>query len=98
MVARSDALEQLHHEVAPAVWQLTELEDVDDVRMLDQIDDLGFAHEAGHRFGGARDLAPQHLHRRLAAEHGVLGPIDHAAAARRDQVLDDVAAQHRSGR
>src|SRR5437763_1734888 len=80
------ALEQLHHEIGPAVAKIAEVEDVDDVGMAYTCRRARLAHKALRRGRVLVErLAAQHLERVVAAEHDVLDAKHrtHAALAER---------------
>jgi hypothetical protein len=87
-----DAFEELHDQVEPAVGELAEVEHLDDVRIVDLVDGLGFGHEAVGHLGVGRERGHQDLDGDLAADVRVLAEEDLAHGARAEQRFDLVIA------
>ena len=86
------ALDQLHGEEADTVLVLDGVER-DDVRVIEPGDRARLALEAGEAIGGGGHRLGQHLHRHLAAEAEVLGPIDLAHPSGSEGAEDLVGAE-----
>src|SRR5207248_2051647 len=92
------AFEQLHQVVLPAVGELSEREDVDDVAVPDLVDRACFLDEARHHLRVRGELTAQDLDRRALTDDRVLRAEDCAKAAlaelARDAILADDVAGH----
>ena len=85
------AVDQLHDDERVARVHAV-VEDVDDVRMVQRGGGLRLLAEARHEGGVAAVLGAQHLDRDVAAELGVVGPVDGRHAALAEQLDQAVAA------
>jgi hypothetical protein len=90
-------VEPLHHEVRAAVVELTGLEDVDDVRVSDAVDDPRFEQDAIDA-GPADQVLVQQLERCALADRFVRDRVDHAHSAATELALDDPRPRVRSRR
>ena len=88
------ALEQLHRDVEPTVLELSEVEHVDDVRMLDAARAHRFAMEANHHVRARRVLGLQDLQRDLLFDRLLNGSVHVAHAALAELAQHAVAARH----
>ncbi len=70
------ALEQLHHDVGAAVLGVAEIEDLHDPRIGHRGRGARLVEEPPHGVGLERGRRVQHLDRRLASDHRVLGEPD----------------------
>ena len=94
--AQRASLDEIHHEIEPAVVEPAEREHVDHVLVIDLVHRARFANEALRSFGRRRELVAQHLDRDALADHGMLAGVDLAHRARADEALDDVLADLRA--
>ncbi len=86
------SLEELHHYIRPAVWELSEAEDVDDAAVSDGVDDLRFHQQPLDQIASFSELGLQHLDCHLLADQRLNRAIDDSHPSRADTLLDDVFA------
>ena len=84
-VLERDAVEVLHDDVAVAVGQVAEIEDVADVQRADACDGARLTLEAGDEIGHRRDLRVQHLDGDAPRDASVLALVDGAHAPLSDE-------------
>ena len=91
-LAQRLAVDEIHHEVEPAVVEPAEREHVDHVRVIDLVDRARLANEALRRFLADGELALEDLDRDALADHRVDCRVDLAHRARAEEPLDHVVA------
>ncbi len=84
------AVEELHHDVRRAVGRLALIEDLDHVRMRDDLRALGFAPESFAHRGVGGENAVHHLHGARPVHQAVVGAVDRRHSALAEDVLDEV--------
>jgi hypothetical protein len=84
------AREQLLHDERRAVVLLADVENVDDVRVADEVGRTGLAHEPLHDGAVLGVLRPEHLDRDGAADVLVHRAIDVAHAAAPEELLEAI--------
>ena len=91
-LAKRLALEEVHHEIAAAVGEGSEREDIDDVGVADPVDRPRLLDEALDGRGVVRQLGLEDLDRRALADHRMRRGVDDAHATATELALDDVTA------
>ncbi|HVK30760.1 MAG TPA: hypothetical protein VM575_20665 [Nocardioides sp.] len=86
------AVEELHHDVAIAVVEPAEIQNLEDVIIADAAGRLRFPLEALHHLGVAGEGRVQHLDRDAAIDADVLALVDGTHAALADQPVDPILA------
>src|ERR1051325_10107202 len=85
------ALDELHDEVRVPVG-VTEVEDLDEVRMMNSREQRGLAPQVLHQLLVLSELGPQHLDRDGPLEGEVIGALDDTHATSADLVANAIRA------